>query len=104
MKKYVIGRIQLKPGVREEYLVASRAYAGASRKEAGCLYYHEARDVEDPDRTIVVECWENPDRHAAHLKQPHYKAFVPKFEAYIVSATFEEMNVDDINTVAVSGH
>lgn len=103
MKRYVIGRVKTKPGLRDEYLEQGRAYIATSRAEAGCLYYRQGPDHEDPDGIIVVECWETPEAHAAHTGAPHFAAFGPVFERYIASAHFEEMNVGDVNDVVIGG-
>ena len=103
MKKYVIGRVKAKPGLREEYLKVGQDYVDTSRRDAGCIYYRQAPDGEEPDLIIVAECWESPELHAAHTKQPHFAAFGPTFVKYVATATFEEMDVDDasVNTVAL---
>lgn len=101
MKKYVIGRVTTKPGMRDEYLKLGNGYVVTSRAEAGCLYYRHGPDHEDPNGVIVVECWETPDHHAAHTKAPHFAAFGPVFEKYVASAHFEEMNVGDVNDVII---
>jgi quinol monooxygenase YgiN len=103
MKKYVIGRVKVKTGLREEYLKQSSAYIAASRAEPGCLYYDEGLDREDPDGLIVIECWETPEAHANHTKAPHFAAFGPVFGKYVASAHFEEMNVGDVNDVRIGG-
>lgn len=104
MKKYVIGRVITKPGLREEYLRVGRDYVDASRRDTGCLYYNQAPDPDDPDLIILAECWESPELHATHTKQPYFAAFGPTFVKYVASATFEEMDVADanVNTVNLS--
>jgi quinol monooxygenase YgiN len=103
MKKYVIGRVRVKPGMRDEYLDAGRDYIETSRRDAGCIYYREARDMDDPDGLIVVECWDTREHHAAHTRRPHFSAFGPTFLKYVASATFEEMDVGKINAVVIGG-
>jgi quinol monooxygenase YgiN len=103
MKKYVIGRVKAKPGMREEYLKHSSAYIATSRAEAGCIYYDEGLDRGDPDGVIVIECWETPKAHAAHTRAPHFAAFGPVFGDYVASAHFEEMNVGEVNDVVIGG-
>ena len=103
MKKYVIGRVRVKPGMRDEYLAVARDYLETSRRDEGCIYYREGHDVDDPDGIIVVECWETPELHAAHTNQPHFSGFGPTFMKYVLSASFEEMDVGDVNTVVIGG-
>jgi quinol monooxygenase YgiN len=104
MKKYVIGRVKVTPGIRDEYLKACGDYVETSRKDAGCIYYKQGPDSDDPNGVIVVECWESPELHAAHTRQPYFAAFGPTFMSYVVSATFEEMDVGEVNEVLIGGN
>ena len=47
------------------------ATLAATRKEAGCLLYSYAFDVEDPGLVRIFERWESRAHLDAHLKQPH---------------------------------
>jgi len=101
MKRYVIGRIKIKPGKRDEYLAHAANYIATTRGEPGCLYFEEGRSTQDPDDIVIAECWDTPEAHAAHTKAPHFAAFGPIFERYVLHAHFEEMNVGEVNDVVV---
>lgn len=101
MKKYVIGRVKVRPGQRDAYLAAARDYIATSRRDAGLVYYQQGLDNDDPDGLIVIECWESPEAHEAHTKAPYFAAFGPTFMQYVVRAHFEEMNVGEVNDVEI---
>ena len=102
MRKFVIGRVRTKPGVRSQYITLAKPFIETSRAEPGCIYYQQAADDDDPDSLVVIECWASPEEHAAHTAAPYFAAFVPTFERFVVQAHFEEMDVDDVHDVVVN--
>lgn len=67
----VIATLQGKPEKRDVIAPALAKAAAASRGDAGCLSYSFTQDVEDPDRFISVETWEDKASLDAHFTQPH---------------------------------
>jgi quinol monooxygenase YgiN len=67
----VIATLAGKPERRAEIVAALGRAAASSRGDAGCLSYSFAQDVEDPDRFVSVETWEDKDSLDAHFTQPH---------------------------------
>ena len=55
----------------DELMPIARATLEASRKEAGCLVYSYAFDVEDRGLIHVYEEWESRAHLEAHFAQPH---------------------------------
>ena len=55
----------------EALLPVARATLAATRREAGCIVYSYAFDVEDRGLVRVYEEWETRAQLDAHLKQPH---------------------------------
>ena len=47
-----------------------------SRRDAGCIDYWWAEDVEHPDRFRFFECWATLDDFEAHQAQPYEVAFM----------------------------
>jgi len=101
MKKYVIGRLKIRPGQRDAYLKRSQDYIAASRRDAGSIYYQEGLDPDDPNGLIVIECWESPEAHAAHTGAAHFAAFGPVFMDFVTHAHFEEMDVGEVKDVVI---
>jgi len=67
----VVATLQAKPDKREEIGVALAGAAAASRGDAGCVSYAFHRDLEDPDRYVSVELWEDQASLDAHFQAPH---------------------------------
>ena len=67
----VIATLTGKPDSRDLIASALAKAAAASRGDAGCLSYSFAQDVEDPDRFLSVETWEDKASLDAHFTQPH---------------------------------
>lgn len=99
--RYVIGRMIVRPGRREEYLERSAAYVALSRTEPGCVYYDLSAVDGDADGVTLIECWASPEAHAAHLARPEREAAGPPFTECVLSATFEEMDVAGITPIVV---
>jgi quinol monooxygenase YgiN len=99
--RYVIGRVKLKPGMRDAFTALAAPYIATSRAEAGCVYYDQAAVHGSADDSIIIECWQTPEAHAAHVAAPHFRAFGPVFEKHVLQAKFEEMDVGDVNNVVI---
>ena len=67
----VIATLTGQPERRADIVAALAKAAAASRGDAGCLSYVFTQDVEDPDRFISVETWEDKASLDAHFTQPH---------------------------------
>lgn len=99
--RYTIGRMWTRPGQREAFMTAAAAYNATSRAEAGCLYYEQGIAHHDADEVILIECWESPEAHAAHLANPARQTIGPIFEKHVLRATFEEMDVEGVQPIVV---
>jgi quinol monooxygenase YgiN len=67
----VIATLMGKPERRADIAAALGKAAAASRGDAGCLSYSFSQDVEDPDRFLSVETWEDKASMDGHFTQPH---------------------------------
>jgi len=82
----VIASISLHEGERESFLQIFNANVPEVRREAGCLEYYPAVDVEsgipvqrlDPDMVTVIEKWQSLEALMAHLAAPHMLAYKEK--------------------------
>lgn len=97
--RYVIGRIELRPGKRAEFMQAAAGYVAASRADEGCVYFDIAPTPDNPDGAVMIECWEDFASHKAHQASGYAAAFNPIAGALILRGTFEEMNVDNAENV-----
>ena len=63
--------INIKPGSRQEAILASQKMAQASQAEAGCAAYRFYVDIEDPNKFFLFELWETEEALAAHQETVH---------------------------------
>lgn len=67
----VIATLPGRPEKRSEIEAALTKAAAASREEEGCLSYSFTRDLEDADRYVSVETWQDTASLDAHFGTPH---------------------------------
>jgi quinol monooxygenase YgiN len=67
----VVASLPGKPEKREELGEVLAKAAATSRGDAGCVSYAFHRDLEDPDRYVSVEVWEDQASLDAHFQAPH---------------------------------
>ena len=99
--RYVIGRITIRPGKREEFLAKAQTYIAASRADEGSVYFDIAPKPDDPDGLVMIECWADLATHRAHQTRDYAAAFQPIGAAYILRGEFEEMTVDTVENVVI---
>jgi quinol monooxygenase YgiN len=99
--RFTIGRIWIRPGQRDEYMKLAADFIETSRAEDGCVYYDQGPMHDDPSGIVLAECWKTAAHHATHTAAPHFKAFGPVFEKYVLRATFEEIDSEKINPIVI---
>ncbi len=67
----VAGTIRIPEDKIDALLPTARETLAATRKEAGCIVYSYAFDVEDRGLIRIFEKWESRAHLDSHLKQPH---------------------------------
>jgi quinol monooxygenase YgiN len=76
MTALVHGFVRVQPGSLTMVLTAAARMSDASRSEPGCLSYHCAQDVGDPNTLVLVEEWASDEALQRHLSSPAFAAFV----------------------------
>jgi quinol monooxygenase YgiN len=56
----------------------------ASRADPGCITYRVLRDMDQPDRFVLVEEWSDQGALEAHNAQPHVTDFVAAVDDLLV--------------------
>jgi quinol monooxygenase YgiN len=77
----VTGSVQARPEHLAEVLAVSLEHVHRSRAEPGCLLHTVHQDVEDPNRVVFVEHWEDADALRAHFGVPASGEFVTALAA-----------------------
>jgi quinol monooxygenase YgiN len=67
----VAGTVRIPEDKIDALLPTAQATLAATRKEAGCLVYSYAFDIEDRGLMRIFERWESRAHLEAHFKQPH---------------------------------
>lgn len=80
---YVV-TLQVKPGVREDFLAAARRNATASvRDEPGCLRFDVCADEEDEHRFFQYEVFTDAEAAQAHRTTPHFTAWRAAVDRFV---------------------
>ena len=71
----VCGEVVVDPTAIEKVKGALNTMEQETRKEAGCISYAFAVDINDPSMIRIIERWESMDALTAHFHSPHMAAF-----------------------------
>ena len=77
----VTGRVQARPEHLAEVLALSLEHVHRSRAEPGCVLHTVHQDVEDPNRVVFVEHWQDADALRTHFQVPASGEFVTALAA-----------------------
>ncbi len=69
-RKFMVGRIRLKPGQSAAFMEFAKRYVSLSQQDEGCLFFDMVPSAEDKDEIIFVECFRDEAAHQAHT--PHF--------------------------------
>jgi quinol monooxygenase YgiN len=81
----VTARAQVPPEHRERFIAVATEMCTASRADDGCLGYRFYADLEQVDRYIILEEWENDAALQAHFGQPHTARFLTDLTAILAA-------------------
>lgn len=68
-------QLHIKPEHTDAFVDLIRANHLGSSQEPGCLRFDVGRSIEDPNRFVLWEWYEDEDAAKAHKETPHYLAF-----------------------------
>ena len=91
------GSVQARPEALDEVLRRSVEHVRRSRLEPGCLLHSVHQDVEDANRVVFVEHWEDMAALLAHFSVPASGAFVEALRD--LAATAPTLEVYDAVTL-----
>ena len=83
----IAGSLSFEPSDRSDVLASLAEVTEASRRDAGCVEYSWAEDLEAPNTFRFFECWESQELLDAHLAAPHETAFGERNLSRITGAT-----------------
>jgi quinol monooxygenase YgiN len=94
---HVIASIRLKPGTRSGFLDIFNRNIPEVRKEAGCIAYFPAVDIDsglpaqdlDENMVTIIETWESVKSLQDHLAAPHMLAYREKVKEMVASLSLK---------------
>jgi quinol monooxygenase YgiN len=101
-RKFIIGRIRLRPGQSAAFMDYARRYMALSRQDDGCLYFDMMPSAEDQDEIIFVECFRDEAAHEAHMQTPHFAEGGGVLQGLALSITVENIFAREVKAEAVS--
>jgi quinol monooxygenase YgiN len=99
--EFVIGWMNVTPGLRTRFLELCRDFVEASRAEDGVLFFELLPSLEHPDVVVAIEGYASADAHARHVKSAHFAPFLAVFEAHVLDGRFENVVAETTRTDVV---
>jgi quinol monooxygenase YgiN len=91
---HVVAEIEIREGLRDDFLREFRRIIPIVRDEDGCIEYGPAIDLETavaapprPNMVTVIEKWANEDALKAHLKAHHMEEYRRRAGSMIAGVT-----------------
>jgi len=91
---------KIKPGERDAFIAACHecGLLSGAPAEQGCIQYEYFLPLDDPDKLMCYEIWENNDVFVKHRSMPHVVAYQPVKEQYVLDVVkhiYEATETDD---------
>jgi quinol monooxygenase YgiN len=83
----IAGSLSFAAEDREDVIASLMEITELSRKDAGCVEYWWAEDLDQPDTFRFFECWDTREHFDAHIALPHEVAFGERNLSRIKGAT-----------------
>ncbi|QGV80091.1 putative quinol monooxygenase [Streptomyces ficellus] len=90
---FIAVRFTVRPEYRDQWLTLVDGFTRATRAEPGNLFFDWSRDVEDPDRFVLLEAFADAEAGAAHVGSDHFAAGLEAM-AGAIAATPEIINAE----------
>ena len=81
----IVARNLVKPGMRNEFLMAVEPLIAASRAESGNISYDLYEDVANPSAFCFIEQWRDADAVALHNASSHFAEWMGKKSGLVES-------------------
>jgi quinol monooxygenase YgiN len=79
----VVGHARINPEMRDEAIAAATRMQELSAAEEGCQEYGFWFAVDDPDRMLLFERWDDLAALEAHRRTEHFADFGPKLAGFV---------------------
>lgn len=81
---------------RDDVIASLREVTVLSRRDAGCVEYWWAEDLDEPNTFRFFECWESREHFDEHVAAPHEKVFGERNLERLAGATARMFSADSI--------
>lgn len=71
---FITAKFRVLPQHAGNWPEITRDFTGATRAEAGNLWFDWSRSVDDPDEYVLVEAFRDGAAASAHVQSEHFKA------------------------------
>ena len=102
MKKFVIGWMTYRPGMRDRFVAVAREHVANMRSEEGCIFAEINLSLDTPNGAVVAECFKSQEAHDIHNATPQMKWFVQEMSEILTEGRFENIFSDDVTVDEVS--
>lgn len=72
----IVAKINLKPGMKQAFIEATRGLIAGSRSEAGNISYDLYEEAGGADVMCFIENWRDAAAIEAHNNSPHFKEWI----------------------------
>jgi quinol monooxygenase YgiN len=79
----IAGHARIKPEAREEAIAAATEMQRLSSAESGCQEYGFWFAVDDPDKLLLFERWDDLSALEAHRQEPHFAEFGSRLGGFV---------------------
>ncbi|NRF72496.1 antibiotic biosynthesis monooxygenase [Aquincola sp. S2] len=79
----VLGSVVIREGGIDQALAISKEHVARSRNEQGCISHAVHIDVDNSNRLVFVEEWDNELALQQHFKVPESRAFVKELAGLV---------------------
>lgn len=79
----IAGHARVKPEMREEALAAAKTMQERSAAEPGCQEYGFWLAVDDPDKLLLFERWDDAAALEAHTRTEHFAEFGGRLSEFV---------------------
>ncbi|MCS0603575.1 antibiotic biosynthesis monooxygenase [Streptomyces sp. LP11] len=90
---FITVRFTIRPEHAEEWPERVRDFTEATRAEPGNVFFDWARDLEHPDRYVLVEAFADADAGRKHVESAHFKTAM-SWMPDVVASTPEIINTE----------
>jgi len=69
---FIVVTFEVRPEYSDDWLTLVGPFTEATRAEPGNLWFDWSRDLEDPDRFVLLEAFRDAEAGAAHVGSAHF--------------------------------